>query len=53
MCSIPSKRQRVYVFEDDSLSPKIIYIKINKQKILNDIKKKLSIYFNYNETLIK
>ncbi len=53
MISIPSKSQKVYVFEEDSLSPKIMYIKINKRKILIDIKKKLSLYFNHNETIIK
>jgi hypothetical protein len=56
MCSIPSKSERkhkVYVFEEDSLAPKITYVKINQKKILNEIKKKITSYFIQNEVNIK
>ena len=38
----------VYLFDEDTLEPKKISVKINEKKILNDINKKLIAYFNLN-----
>ena len=44
----------VYMFEEGSLIPKKVSMKINEKKILNDINKKLMTYFNlHNEVNIK
>lgn len=44
----------VYLFDEETLEPKQISIKINEKKILNDINKKLITYFNlHNEVSIK
>ena len=44
----------VYTFEEGSLIPKKVSMKINEKKILNDINKKLMTYFNlHNEVSIK
>jgi len=44
----------VYLFDEDTLEPKQISIKINEKKILNDINKKLITYFNlHNEVSVK
>jgi hypothetical protein len=50
-----SKRNYViYTFEEGSLIPKKISVKINEKRILNDINKKLMTYFNlHNEVNIK
>lgn len=44
----------VYLFDEDTLDPKKISVKINEKKILNDINKKLITYFNlHNEVSVK
>ena len=44
----------VYLFDEDTLDPKKISVKINEKKILNDINKKLIAYFNlHNEVSFK
>jgi hypothetical protein len=44
----------VYTFEEGSLIPKKVSIKINEKRILNDINKKLITYFNlHNEVSVK
>ena len=47
-------KYNLYVFEEDSLIPKKVSVKINEKKILNDINKKLITYFNlHNEVSVK
>ena len=44
----------VYLFDEDTLDPKKISVKVNEKKILNDINKKLITYFNlHNEVSVK
>ena len=44
----------VYTFDEGSLIPKKVSVKINEKKILNDINKKLITYFNlHNEVSVK
>ena len=44
----------IYLFDEDTLDPKKISVKVNEKKILNDINKKLITYFNlHNEVSVK
>lgn len=44
----------VYLFDEDTLDPKKISVKVDEKKILNDINKKLITYFNlHNEVSVK